>query len=223
MKIIASLAIISSSVFLAGCVSHRPPVVYTTPGGQVISAGSDARSAADHALETSLRAELNRYGDLGSANPTIQLYANNGVVTLSGPVRSERDRQMIDTLVRNTPGVSGINDQLRVLYPPTGAVTAPYTPGGAPVYPAPTVTPSVPGPRIEAAKLADQAVANRISDELRRESVPADALQNVAIRVDNGAAYIQGYVSNQQQRQAIDDAVQHASGVTVVYDQIQVR
>src|SRR5512140_1832553 len=120
MKIFAAFATITLASLLAGCSYHRPPVVYTTPGGQVISSGPDARTAADRALETSLHAQLNQYGDLGAGNPNLQIYANNGTVTLSGPVRNERDRQMIDTLVRNTPGVASVNDQLQIVYPPTG-------------------------------------------------------------------------------------------------------
>ncbi len=223
MRVAGKLAIASTTLLLAGCVSHRPPVVYTTPSGQIISAGADARTAADHALETSLRAELDRYGDLRAANPNVQLYARNGSVTLSGPVRSERDRQMIDTLVRNTPGITGVNDQLTVLYPPTGANTAPVYSSSAPVYPPPAVTPGVPVPRVEAAKPADQPLAHRIYDEFRAEVIPPDALQNVNIRVDNGAVFVRGYVSTQQQREAIDTAVQRVAGITAVYDQLQLR
>lgn len=221
MKIAGKLAVVSSAFLLAACAYHRPPVVYTTPGGQVISAGTDARSAADHALETSLHAQVNQYGDLGAGNPNLQIYARNGTVTLSGPVRNERDRQMIDTLVRNTPGVVSVSDQLQVLYPPTGAVTPPVY--SAPVYPPPVVTAPVVVPRIDAVRVADQPLADRVADELRAEALAPDWLQNVSIRVENGAAYIQGYVATQQQREAIDTAVQRVRGLTAVYDQLQIR
>jgi osmotically-inducible protein OsmY len=222
MRIAGKFAVISFTLLLAGCAYHRPPVVYTTPGGQVISTGPDARVAADRALETSLRAELNRYGDLANANPDLQVSANNGYVTLSGSVRNEKDRQMIDTLVRNTPGVTSVSDQLQVVYPPTGVVTPP-PPYTAPVYPPPVVTtPSWP-PRIEATTVGDEALASRIRDQLRLNGVSSDWLQNVTIRVSDGAAYVQGYVASQQQREAIDTAVQHVTGVTAVYDQLQLR
>ena len=221
MRIARKLAVASITVLLAGCAEHRPPVVYTTPSGQVISAGPDARTAADRALETSVRAELNRYGDLADVNRDLHVDARNGVVTMTGPVRSQRDREMIDTLVRNTPGVASLNDQMQVVYPPTGVVNPPpYT---APVYPPAAVAIPVPAPRVEAGRAADQPLAMRIGDQLRVEGVPADWLQNVTIRVNDGAAYVQGYVSNQQQREAIDTAVQHVRGVTAVYDQLQIR
>ncbi len=226
MRIGARIAIISSTFLLSACAYHRPPVVYTTPGGQVIAAGANPQSAADHALETSLHAELNRYGDLARANPNVQFYARDGTVTLSGPVRSESDRQVLDAMVRNTPGVRSVNDQLHVLYPPTGVVTPPSYSPGAPVYPPPVVTtpaPPVSVPRIEATTPADQALAQRIADQLRTDSVPADWLQNMTIRVDNGAAYLQGSIPTQTERQTIDSALQRVRGITAIYDQLQLR
>jgi osmotically-inducible protein OsmY len=225
MRIARNLAIVFSVFLLGACAYHRAPVVYTTPGGQVISAGPDARTAADRALETSVRAELNRYGDLASANLNLQAYANRGTVTLSGLVRNDRDRQMIDTLVRDTPGVTGVNDQLQVLYPPTGVVTPPpysqtYT-TPAPIYPPAATTVLPAASRIEAERVADQPLAQRIAEQLRFEGVPSGWLDNVSIRVRDGAAYVQGYVASQREREAIDAAVQHTRGVTVVYDQLQ--
>lgn len=222
MKMGGKLAVFLSTVFLSACAYHRPPVVYTTPSGQVLSAGRDARTAADRAVETSLRAEMNRYGDLATVNPDVQMYAHGGVVTLSGPVRSERDRQMIDTLARNTPGVAIVNDQLRVIYPPTGAVPEPPYSTSPRVYP-PPVTTAYPLPRIEAATVADESLARRIGDEFRAQPIPAEWLRDVSIRVSNGAAYVQGYVATQQQREAIDAALQRVSGITAVYDQAQLR
>ncbi len=125
MKIFQSLGIVCSLALAGGCATEPRPVAYVTPSGQVISTGPDGRTAADRALETSLRAELNGYGNLAATDPNIRFYARDGAVTVSGPVRSERDRQMIDAMVRNTPGVFSVNDQLQVAYPPTGF----YNPG----------------------------------------------------------------------------------------------
>lgn len=220
MRNAAILVVISSSLLVAACAYRRPPVVYTTPNGQVISAAADARTAADRALETSLRAELNQYGDLATVNRDLRIYARNGAVTLTGPVRSERDRQMIATLARNTPGVLSVNDQIQVVYPPTGAVT-PSSP--APVYVPPVTSTPASLPRIEAAGVADEVLARHIGDQLRTEPLPVGWMDNVTIRVSNGAAYVQGYVATQQQREAIDAAIQRVRGVTAVYDQMQVR
>src|SRR5947209_3742367 len=121
MKILWILAMFSL-VALAGCTDQQ--YGYGSSGCQVISAGA-ARNPSDVAQETALRTELNRYGDLAAVSPNVQIYAQNGTVTLSGSVPNERDRQMIDALVRNSSGVVSVNDQLQVSYPPTGAYGQP--------------------------------------------------------------------------------------------------
>ncbi len=223
MRIGGKLVVVSSMFLLAACAYNRPAVVYTTPSGQVVGVGPNARTAADQTLETSLRAGVNRYGDLANANPDLRFYADNGAVTITGPVRNDRERQMIDTLARNTPGVVSVNDQMQVMYPPTGSATPRVYVPPAPVSPSPVITPPPPGPRFEAVTLADQTLANRIENQLYRNAVPVDWLRNVTIRVSNGAAYVQGFVGTQAEREAIDRAVQDVSGVTTVYDQLQFR
>ncbi len=74
----------------------------------------------DRELENALRSQLNRYGDLATTTPNVQIYAQSGTVTLSGNVPSQRERDMIDSLVRDQTGVVAVNDQLQIAYPPTG-------------------------------------------------------------------------------------------------------
>src|SRR5215472_4930707 len=117
MRIAQILAVLTVAALIVGCASNRPPYVYTTPSGQVISA-SPPRNPSDVKLDTSIRAELDRYGDLAADSPNVQVYSQDGLVKLTGTVRNERERAMVDALVRNTPGVTGVNDQLHVSYPP---------------------------------------------------------------------------------------------------------
>src|SRR5438045_2970952 len=124
MRIAQSLSALLIAAFITGCASTHKPYVYSTPNGQVISTGP-ARNPSDVALDTSLRAELNRYGDLAADSPNVQVYSQDGVVNLTGTVRNEKERAMLDALVRNTPGVAGVNDHLHVAYPPTGAYEPP--------------------------------------------------------------------------------------------------
>lgn len=227
MRIVVTAGLTSLLVLLAGCETHRP-YTYTTPTGQVISSGVP-RNASDVALESNVRAELNRYGDLGSASQNVQVNAENGTVTLTGTVPNDRDRQMMDTLVRNTAGVVALNDQLQVAYPPTGAAGAPpqvYT-GPAP---APVVTPpQAPAPanypdyRVLASTPGDEPVAASIVDHLRREGVHPDWLQTANITVRDGNAYLEGTVPNLPDHQAVVSAVQRSGGVKAVYDQLQNR
>src|SRR6478752_7700550 len=119
MRISIKLAILSSLVLAAGCsdefqgrqatASYGPDArvgasTYGSYGSGTYGATQDL-NASDRALENSLRDQLNRYGELGTATPNVQIMARSGAVTLSGSVTSERDRQMIEAMVRNTAGV----------------------------------------------------------------------------------------------------------------------
>jgi osmotically-inducible protein OsmY len=219
MKITCLFGVVSSMLMVAGCATSN-----------------GSRAAADRALEASMRSELDRYGDLAATEPSLSICARDGTVTLSGPVRTEKDREMIDTLARNTGGVMAVNDQLQVLYPPTG-VASPY--GAAPVYmspppegypPAPVIATgpaAVPGeypsPRIRATTAADEPLAHRMIDQLSYDTVPAEWCQNVTISITGGRVYLQGTVGNEEQHHAIVSSAQHCRGVTAVYDHLQLR
>lgn len=234
MNIAQSFSVLAVVAFITGCASTRAPYVYSTPDGQVISTGP-ARKGSDVALEEALRAELNRYGDLAEVSPNVQIYSQDGLVTLTGAVRNQRDREMIDALVRNTSGVSGLNDQLQVNYPPTsgyGQAPRVYSSPSAPVVnpPPDVVNPGatvIPGPaaipQVQAATTSDQVLADRIVDRLRWDSVPTSWLQNAAIRVNNGDVYFQGDVDDAREHRAILSSLQHTAGVRNIYDECRVR
>ncbi|PWU15140.1 MAG: hypothetical protein C5B50_15945 [Verrucomicrobia bacterium] len=193
---------------------------------------------SDQALENNLRGQLHQYGDLAADEPNVHIHSMDGNVTLSGRVRTEREREMIDAMVRNTAGVVSVNDRLQVWYPPTGAAptypVAPVysTPPPTAVAPAPVITTTpgrtiapgyYPDLRMTAATSTDEITANRISDRLRESSVPREWCQGVTISVTDGDAYVSGTVDNSDQKQAIISAVQRAAGVRAVYDQLRVR
>ena len=68
-----------------------------------LSSASDTHDA-DHALESGLRATLNE--------KHVHIHVHKGIVTLEGRVPTEADRQRLETMVRNTPGVVAVNPQL---------------------------------------------------------------------------------------------------------------
>jgi osmotically-inducible protein OsmY len=236
MRIASVLAVPSLLLLVAGCstpyydtsVSTR----YPTYNGAVLTT-----SETDRALEASLRSQLNRYGDLRAVSPDVQMYSQNGTVTLSGTVPNERDRQMIETMARNTPGVLGVNDQLQVVYPPTGAYTPPpqgtYTspsqvysppPPAAVITPTPApVYPVGPNMTVQATSDTDRAIAQGISERLRPQTTLNTIPSGVNINVTDGKAYVRGAVSNEEQRAAIISAVRNTPGVTAVYDELTLR
>jgi osmotically-inducible protein OsmY len=201
-------------------------------GGEVISSGpyssAQLMSEADRALESALRDQLNRYGELASTAPNVQITARNGTVTLAGTVPSERERQMIEAMVRNTGGVTSVNDQLQVSYSPTGAYNQP-----ARVYPTPqpevitaagpAITGDVPNLRVQGVTESDRVLGQKIADSLRTDTVLPTLAPMVNVNVAAGKVTLHGLVQNEQQRRAIIAAVQRVPGVTAVYDELRLR
>jgi len=189
---------------------------------------ADDTHEADRGLEGSLRAAINERH--------VHIHVKKGIVTLDGNVPTESDRQRIDALVRNTPGVAAVKDKLDVTLPQPGAVgpnasTVPVyatpPPAVAPptaivTTPAPLVIPEYPKLKVLATTQADQTTALAIAHQLRADALPAAGLGNVAISVANGTASLQGVVNSRLDHDAIIEAIQHAGGVSEIYDQLQV-
>lgn len=248
MRILPLLSIASGLALFTGCeTSHRAyttaPTVY---GGDVVSSTPysttmvvpgmpKSQIEADRDLENNLRNQLNRYGDLATTTPNVQIYAQSGTVTLSGTVPSQRERDMIESLVRNQNGVLAVNDQLQVAYgatapayAPTGVVNAPvrvYT--TPPNYQIPTAPAIVYSGNlnltIQAATVADRNLGQRVVDRLRSDPVLTPLNSDVSINVSDGRVYLRGVVDTEEQHLSIVSVVQHTYGVNAVYDQLTVR
>jgi osmotically-inducible protein OsmY len=242
MKIVSILTVLSSLAFLTGCTT-QPRTAYSTStpvyGGEVVSSGPygttmvvpgmpKTQLETDRDLENGLRSQLNRYGDLATTTPNVQIFSQNGTVTLSGTVPSQREREMIESLVRNQVGVVAVNDQLQVAYPPTGVVNAPVR-----VYTTPPdyVVPSSPAIvysgnlnlTVQAVTVADRNLGQRVVDRLRNDAVLTPLAANISISVNDGRVYLRGTVDTEEQHLSIVSVVQHTYGVNAVYDQLTVR
>ena len=164
-------------------------------------------------------------------------------------MRTETDRERVESLVRNTSGVVAVKDKLRVLSPEPGVHGAfpsalPPTaipvipPSAIPVYaapppevtppptvltmPAPVIIPDFPKLKLQAATGEDVPAANRIAQELRAEAVPMTEIDEVTILVRNGIVSLRGMAARET-RAAIVKAVQRAGGVSAIYDQLLLR
>jgi osmotically-inducible protein OsmY len=219
MKMIQNLGLVASLAVAGGC-AH--------PGYNSANGRYYGQVDLDRSLEQSVRTQLNQYGQLAADAGNVQVSAQNGTVTLSGPVPSEQDRQMIDALARNTSGVTSVIDQMQAPLTPTGA------PGQPPrVYVVPPVevrTPmatqplnSASGIRVQPGTADDRFTADRIADTLRSAPLPMSATDSVTATVRGPVVYVQGTVASDDERQAIRSAIEHTTGVSAVYDQLQVR
>jgi hypothetical protein len=190
---------------------------------------------ADRGLEGTLRAEVNE--------KHVHVDVDHGVVKLEGNVPTEADRERLDALVQNTPGVVAVKDRLHVEFPTPGTYGANQAavpvPSSVPVFttplpavgppavvttpPPPVVVPDVPRVKVQAATPHDQEEAARIVSHLHPGQLPMQGIEDVTITVQNGNVALNGTVNSHEDRSALIAAVENAGGVTAIYDQLQVR
>lgn len=241
---------LSSLIFAAGCAYQQRDGYYsyglTTHGSETL-ARTDPR-AADRSLEESVRYQINRYGDLAADTANVQVSCRDGVATLSGSVPNERDKDMMEACVRNTSGVLRVDNQLAIIYPPTGGQdqntvytapqNAPETTTAYPSEPPPTTTPPpqtttslAAGPvavdalnvQVQASTDADRDCAQRIIDAVRSDPAFTSEAPTITVSLNGGRAFIYGTAESRPQRRAIVDAVKRVPGVVEVRDDIRLR
>jgi osmotically-inducible protein OsmY len=180
------------------------------------------QSTPDNSLLRQVRQQLNSYGRLGTIAQTVQMDAQNGVVTLSGVVPTQQDRDMINEVVRNTPGVVSVTDQLHVSNWSTGSSDS-----NSRVYSGSQAVGSEGAGQIFSLHVqgltpADRSLAQRVINGLQTDAVLPNVLPKVNIEVADGRIILRGTVQNEEQRRAIEDAVRRAVGVGAVDDQLQI-
>jgi len=175
----------------------------------------------DESLVRQIRQQLTGYGRLGTLAQSLQIEAQNGVVTLSGVVPSAQDRQLIGDVIRNTPGVISLTDQLQTSSTATGSNSR--------VYSATANRPLGSGAAGEIFTLnvqgltpADRALAQRLISGLEADTAVPNLLPKVNINVVENRVILSGTVQNEQQRRFIEDAVRRAAGLSTVEDQLQI-
>lgn len=188
---------------------------------------------ADEGLEKTLRANVNERH--------VHIEVHHGIVKLEGKVASDAERERVEAIVRGTPGVVGVKDELRVGNPSPlgGAPVVPRERSSIPVYatpppevappavvvtpPAPVIMPEYPKLKVQAATPDDLDTANRIARQMQADSVPAAGFDNVTIKVRNGVVSMRGFVTSREERDAIIASIQQAGGVSAIYDELRVR
>jgi hypothetical protein len=194
---------------------------------------ADDTHEADRGLEGTLRTTLNERH--------VQVHVHKGIVTLDGRVPTQAERDRIDAMVRNTPGVVAVKDQLHVSLPSPGTYGATSTAiaSAIPVYaaplpevappvtvvnsPAPVIIPEYPKIKVQAWRADDEPTANRIARQFQADAVPTAGLENVTIVVRNGNVSLKGLVDSHEDRDALIGSLQHAGGFEAIYDQLQIK
>ena len=195
---------------------------------------ADEHHDMDRALEDNLRAEVKQSPDLAYSEHHIHIHAHRGVVTLDGHVKTEQQRQEMESLARNTTGVVAVKDELKTSIPggeersvriPVYATAPPVVepPPAVVTRPAPVIVPSYPNLKVQAWTEEDEPAADAVADQLQEQNVPASWLQNLNITVSHGDVTLRGFVDTHEQREMILSAVQRVVGIRAIYDQLVVR
>lgn len=238
---IAVLALSSSLLLIAGCAHKNPQTasvpVYTpsvistpAPGSAPVVSTPPAPMNPDTVLANQVRQQLNASPQAAQLMRDVQVNAQNGTITLSGSVPNDQDRQMLQNLVRATPGVTSVNDSLQVpsntsapiistpetTYPPTGRTSETNQVGA-------TMPGEVFNLHVQGLTPQDRTLAQQVMDGLRADNSLNTLFPKVDINIAQGKVVLSGTVANQQQHQAVLNAVKRSAGENNVVDQLQVQ
>jgi osmotically-inducible protein OsmY len=198
MKTNYALPFVCLLVLAAGCASNERPARYGYESETIPSPADRAylpptdQAEADRVLANVVQRQFERYGALSTLKQGIEVSARNGTVILNGNVPGEQEREMIQAMVENTPGVTSVDNRLR----------------------ASTSTP-LPFNQL------DRTLVNRVRQALKEQPRVAAYAPNLDITADRGVVTLNGTVASEGDRQFIEHVVENTTGVAGVIDQIQ--
>src|ERR1043166_1912493 len=96
----------SSGTRITTAPGYSTTVTPTYSSTQGAAASSQLLTDTDRALLSAVRQSLITSSTAGGTAQTIYVSSRNGNITLTGTVPTEQDRQVIESVVRNTPGVA---------------------------------------------------------------------------------------------------------------------
>jgi len=117
------LFILSSlCLLLSACESdHTPPNADNTGrnvrdrSSQAVTSGNQSENESDRTITQNIRQALMTDDSLSTDAKNIKVITINGLVTLRGPVNSDREKNEIGRKVKNISGVRNIDNQLEII------------------------------------------------------------------------------------------------------------
>jgi hyperosmotically inducible periplasmic protein len=79
-----------------------------------VTPGDQGGSAGDRELTANIRKAIVDDDSLSTYAHNVKIVTNDGVVTLRGPVKSEKEKAMIVAKAQHVPGVKRVDNQLEV-------------------------------------------------------------------------------------------------------------
>ncbi len=215
----------------------EPAVAETSPGNSApIYSGSTGEqnntTQMDRSLVDRIEQALRNNSSSSALADKVNVSALNGVVTLTGSIPGQQQRQWVDNIVRNTSGVKSVYDRMQIAASATGRVTPEVrTYSGA--SPAPQqqtlnnsgnlATGDIFNLHVQGLNDTDRSLAQQILQGLKTDATLSSTLPIVNINVSGGRVVLQGNVQTEQQKQAIGSVVERAAGGSNVENQLQVN
>jgi osmotically-inducible protein OsmY len=166
----------------------------------------------DRVLANRVRQAIKEQPQVAAYAPNLGINADSGVVTLTGTVASERDRDLIEHVAENTPGVQGLIDR----------IDAPLTPTGRPESRVYADSGEFFNLNVRGLSESDRVLAQRILQDVRTDAALSTSLPVVNMNVSDGKVTLRGNVQSEEQRRAVVSAVRRAAGAENVYDDLKV-
>jgi osmotically-inducible protein OsmY len=192
------------------------------------ASATDASTAADSGTAASAarpsgwlttRIQAKYFGDPTVKARKIDVTSHHGIVTLSGAVESNEEREQAVRLARETEGVRRVEDQLRV-----GAAAlqapAPVTGAAAQAEPGPAAGSGAVTQSLAQERTSDAGITARVQSKFFLDDrVKA---RGIAVSTSNGTVTLDGSVSSESERQHALSIARSVDGVQDVTDKLQV-
>jgi osmotically-inducible protein OsmY len=158
------------------------------------------------------------FGDPSIKSRRIDVAASNGVVTLTGTVGSQQERESAVRLARETEGVRRVNDQLRV---GTEALGTPAPVSGAAAEAGePTADAGTVSRGLEQERMSDAGITARVQSKFFLDDrVKA---RNIDVSTSNGTVTLDGSVTTESERRHALSIARSVAGVREVTDNLDV-
>jgi hyperosmotically inducible periplasmic protein len=126
---IVSLSFLIAAILIAGCSRDRdarqatntPAVAQDNTGRNVRDRGGETKtpddqseSEADRTITQNIRKALTADDSLSTNAKNVKIITNDGVVTLRGPVNSQKEKAEIEAKAKQVAGVKNVDNQLEV-------------------------------------------------------------------------------------------------------------
>jgi hypothetical protein len=126
LRVRSYLSLFLSSLALAGCCTPAAPSAPPPPSSAASTATlpDTSQTASDRVITERLRTVFGEDFEIASVESEVRIATAQSVVTLTGTVRTERQRRVMAAHARATEGVTTVDDQI-VLAPAAPDRTTP--------------------------------------------------------------------------------------------------